>query len=126
MFSRGLERLREAGIRLITLTNGSARTARRLLERAGAAGLVEENLSVEAVGRWKPGRDSYLYAAARCGVSPHEVMVAAVHPWDVDGAKRARLAACWINRSGAPYPEPFTAPDLICRDFVALAGSLAG
>lgn len=117
----GLERLHANGIRLVTLTNGSAASTRSLLERGGVVQLVEQILSVETVRRWKPSPDPYRDAAVSCGVAPDQMMLAAVHPWDVDGALRAGLRGCWINRSGAAYPTIFRKPDLACRDFVELA-----
>lgn len=121
----GLERMHASGIRSITLTNGSAESSRALLERGGAAGFVEQRLSVEAVGRWKPAPEPYLYAAQRCRVRPEQMMLVAVHPWDVDGARRAGLTTCWINRADSAYPEPFRPGDLECRDFIELADALA-
>ncbi|MGH2877503.1 MAG: haloacid dehalogenase type II [Solirubrobacteraceae bacterium] len=120
----GLEQLHAAGMRLVTLTNGSVASTRSLLERGGAAGLVEQLLSVEGVRRWKPSPEPYRDAAASCGVAPERVMLVAVHPWDVDGALRAGLRACWIDRSGAPYPTIFREPELTCRDFAELATAL--
>ena len=49
-----LRLLRDAGVRVVTLTNGGADWIRRLLERANLDSYVEQNLSVEAVRRWKP------------------------------------------------------------------------
>jgi 2-haloacid dehalogenase len=116
-----LARLHQDGVRIMTLTNRSRSNAIALLERAGVAKLVEENMSVDEVGRWKPARAAYHYAAARCGVEPAEVMMIAVHPWDIDGAKRAGLAGAWINRRQLPYPSPLREPDLSAPDLVALA-----
>lgn len=62
--------------------------------------------------------------AERCGVPLSDAMLAAVHPWDVDGAKRAGLTAAWINRDGATYPAHLTEPDLTCSGFDTLAGAL--
>jgi 2-haloacid dehalogenase len=119
-----LERLHQDGVRIMTLTNGSRSNAIALLERAGLAKLVEENLSVDEVGRWKPVRAAYHYAAARCGVEPAEIMMIAVHPWDVDGAKRAGLAGAWINRRQLPYPPLLQEPDITAPSLVALAHEL--
>jgi 2-haloacid dehalogenase len=65
-----LELLADRGIRVVTLTNGARATTAALLERAGVDHLVEENLSVDEVGRWKPARQAYHYAVARCHVDP--------------------------------------------------------
>lgn len=120
----GLQRAHRAGVRLVSLSNGSLATSRRLLERGGVAGLLERCLSAEQVGRWKPAPEPYRFAAEQCGVPPGQVMLAAVHPWDIDGAKRAGLAAAWINRDGSPYPRQLLAPDLTCRDFGELAEAI--
>lgn len=120
----GMERLRAAGVRLVALTNGAAQNTQLLLERAGVAGFLERCISVDEVGRWKPARETYQRVTERCGVSPGDVMLVAVHPWDIDGAKRAGLAAGWIDRRGAPYPEPMRKPDVTGRDLVALADEL--
>lgn len=121
----GLERLHAAGMRLVALSNGRRSSVEQLLQRGGVLGLVEECLSVEEVRRWKPAPEPYRYAVERCGVAPEQMMLVAAHPWDTDGAKRAGLAAGWINRSGAPYPDPLRPPDLSCKDFGELADALA-
>jgi 2-haloacid dehalogenase len=116
-----LERLRASDIRVATLTNGSRSTAIALLERADLAELVEDNLSVEEVGRWKPARAAYHYAATQCGVEPAQIMMVAAHPWDIDGAKRAGLAGAWVNRNQLPYPRPLLEPDLSAPSLVSIA-----
>jgi 2-haloacid dehalogenase len=120
-----LELLADRGIRVVTLTNGSRATTKALLERAGVAHLVEENLSVDEVGRWKPARQAYHYAVARCGVEPAQATLVAVHPWDVDGAMRAGLRGAWIDRRGLPYPLAFREPDVSAPDLVTFARRLA-
>ncbi|MDZ7910693.1 MAG: haloacid dehalogenase type II [Rhodococcus sp. (in: high G+C Gram-positive bacteria)] len=108
----GIRALAALDIRLITLSNGAVGVAHTLLEGAGVLEHVEILLSVEDAGAWKPAAQSYRYALDRCGVEPHEAMLVAVHPWDVDGAHRAGLSTTWINRTGTIYPQHFTAPDL--------------
>jgi 2-haloacid dehalogenase len=103
----GLAALRDAGLRLVTLTNGSVQNSEALLERAGVRQHFQQLLSVEDADVWKPARASYDYAASECGVPVSALMLVAVHPWDIDGAARAGLQTAWINRSGAPYP-PYT------------------
>jgi len=62
----GLRTLVEAGVRVVTLSNGAARVAESLLERAGLRDLVERCLSVSDAGRWKPAPEAYAYAARHC------------------------------------------------------------
>jgi 2-haloacid dehalogenase len=121
----GVKALRTAGMRVIALTNGLADSASAVLERGGVARLLDAVLSVDAVQRWKPAREPYLYAARSCGVAPDAMMLAAVHPWDVHGAQRAGLRGAWVNRDGRAYPPALGAPDLQARDFVELAALLS-
>jgi 2-haloacid dehalogenase len=82
----GLSALAELGIRLVTLSNGSASIAQRLLSSAGLDSHFEGFLSVEGAGIWKPASAAYAYALAECGVEPADAMRVAAHPWDTDGA----------------------------------------
>lgn len=106
----GVRALRAAGHRLATLSNGSAGVAEQLLERAGLRDQFEALLSVEDAGAWKPARRAYEHAARQCGVAVDELMLVAVHPWDIDGASRAGLLTAWIDRHGVPYPSCFATP----------------
>ena len=120
----GIRALSDLGIRLVTLSNGSATVADTLLQGAGLRDRFERLLSVEDAGVWKPAGGAYAYALAECGVEPVDALLVAVHPWDTDGAKRAGLAAGWVNRSGARYPAYFTAPDLEVASLTGLAHAL--
>lgn len=120
----GLRRLREQDIRLVTLSNGAAAVAQRLLEQAGVRELVEQVLSVEDAGAWKPAAAAYSYALDRCGVSADDAMLVAVHPWDTDGAARAGLRTAWVDRAGSSYPAYFTAPTVRATSLVDLAHQL--
>ena len=113
--------MHDLGIRLVTLSNGSASVAEALLERAAIRGHFERLLSVEDAGRWKPAPRAYAYALDECGVAPKDAMLVAVHPWDIDGACRAGLRTAWLNRSDARYPAYFRKPDLQPTSLVALA-----
>lgn len=120
----GIRALHDLGIRLVTLSNGSASVARRLLDDAGLVEYVEDCLSVEDAGVWKPGAGAYAYALGRCGVEPGEAMLVAVHPWDTDGAQRSGLRGAWVNRGEAPFPGYFLPPDLEVGSLVDLAARL--
>jgi 2-haloacid dehalogenase len=121
---QGVQALGELGIRLVTLSNGSATVADTLLQQAGVRDRFERLLTVEDAGAWKPARDAYAYALGECGVEPTDAMLVAVHPWDIDGAGRAGLATAWVDRSGRRYPSYFSAPDLEVASLTALAEAL--
>ena len=117
----GMRVLVDGGVRLVTLTNGSAALAATLFRNAGLDDLVEQRLTVDDAGRWKPHPRSYAHAVERCGVPAESMCMVAVHPWDTDGAKRAGLRSAWLDRGGAPYPGVFLAPDVTAADLPALA-----
>lgn len=120
----GLRELHAAGVRIITLSNGSSRVAESLLERGGVRDLVEQCLSVSDTGRWKPAPEAYAHAADRCAVETGELMLIAVHPWDIDGALRAGLRAGWLSRDDAPYPPYLRRPEATARTLSELAAVL--
>lgn len=119
-----LRLLHEAGVPAATLTNSSAEVVHELVERAGLAGYLRENLSVEQVGRWKPAPQPYQAAATRLGVEPSRLALVAAHPWDCAGAQAAALRSAWVNRSGAAWPRVFPAPTVAGRDLPGVLTAL--
>ena len=120
----GIRALGGLGIRMVTLSNGSASVAEALLERAGIRAYFERLLTVEDAGRWKPAPEAYAYALHQGGVDARDAMLVAVHPWDIDGASRAGLASAWVNRDGRPYPAYFRGPDIRAASSSDLAEQL--
>ena len=120
----GLRRLHDLGLRLVTLTNGAAAMSEPMFADAGVLDLLEHRLDVEAPGRWKPHPAAYQYAAEVCGTTVDRMALVAVHPWDIDGARRAGLQGFYLDRRGTPYPEAFLPPDLRVPDLNALADAL--
>jgi 2-haloacid dehalogenase len=120
----GVRLLHQAGLRLVTLTNGSAALADRLLAKAGIRGEFERLLSVDDADAWKPARAAYAHAARECAISMDQMLLVAVHPWDIHGAHRAGMRTGWITRRDSPYPRYFCAPDLQAPDLMALAGQI--
>lgn len=100
----GVAALRAAGLRLVTLSNGSTGVAERLLGDHGLRGEFEAVLSVEDAGIWKPAPAAYEYALRTCGITASEAVMVAVHPWDLHGAARVGMATAWLDRAGEPWP----------------------
>jgi 2-haloacid dehalogenase len=117
----GVRLLRQHGLRLVTLTNGSAGVAGRLLTNAGIRGDFEQLLSVDDADAWKPAPAAYAYAARACSAGIEHMLVVAVHPWDIHGAHQAGMRTGWISRQETPYPDYFSASDLRAPDLGTLA-----
>jgi 2-haloacid dehalogenase len=122
----GIRELRAAGFRLVTLSNGSAQVAQNLLAAAGIRDEFEALLSAEDAGSWKPARSAYEYAARSCAVALSEMLLVAVHPWDINGAARAQMSTAWVNRRGVPYPDYFAEPTHTVVSLTELVTALTG
>lgn len=117
----GLERLRKAGFRLVTLTNSAPAVVDEQLASAGLADLFERSFSVDAVKRFKPAPEPYQYVARELGVSTGGLRLVAAHAWDVAGALRAGCAAAFIGRPGKVVYPLGPQPDIVAPDLIAAA-----
>jgi 2-haloacid dehalogenase len=120
----GVRALRAAGLRLVTLTNGATSVAAGLFDRAQIRDDFEALLSVDDAPAWKPARAAYEYAAHIAGTRPSNMLLIAVHPWDIDGAARAGMQTGWLRRTGSSYPAYFTPPTYSARSLIDLAAQL--
>lgn len=116
-----LYRLREAGVRLASLTNSTQRVAEAQLGNAGIIDMFEQVLSADTVRRLKPAPEPYRMAAERLGVGVGEVRLVAAHAWDVAGALRAGCAAAFVARPGAVLDPLVERPDVVGADLDEVA-----
>jgi 2-haloacid dehalogenase len=119
-----MRRARDAGVQVITLTNGSARTTRALLERAAVHGYVQRVLSVDDIQRWKPAPEIYHHAARTCQTEPEQVALVAAHSWDTHGAHQAGLVTGWVSRLEGVFPDVFARPDVTGDDLLEVVNAL--
>jgi len=119
-----LGRLRDAGVRLATLTNSTQEVAEAQLANAGLTDLFEQILSADSVRRLKPAPEPYRMAAERLGVDCSEVRLIAAHAWDVAGALRAGCAAAFVARPGQVLDPLVPRPDIIGADLDEVADNI--
>jgi 2-haloacid dehalogenase len=119
-----LRRLAEAGVRAVTLSQGSPGVAEAGLERGGLSALVERSMSSETIRTWKPAREVYLWAAGACEVAPDRLALVAAHGWDVQGAQGAGLTGAWFPRSERVYPEIYDAAHVRADDLLSAVEAL--
>lgn len=114
-----LTKLRDAGIRLVTLTNSASMPSPSPLEKADIGCFFERNFSVEVVRKFKPAPETYQFVAEEMGAEPGEMVLVACHLWDTIGAQTSGCRGAFIARPGnailqaenVPVPD-FFAPDL--------------
>lgn len=124
----GLRLLKEAGFRLMTLTNSPPDKDGSPLERAGLAQFFEHQFSVDSVGRFKPAPEVYHLVAERLNVPPSAICLVAAHTWDTLGAQSVGFYAGLITRTGnAPLPiHGLPQPQVVAPDLVRLARRMIG
>lgn len=120
----GVGALAGAGVRLVTLSNGSADVAERLLARAGIRDAFAHVLSVDDAGVWKPAPGAYAHAARVCEAALADMTMVAVHPWDVDGAGRAGMQTAWLARADVAFPAYLRLPDIQAQTITELVAAL--
>jgi len=111
-----LTRLRDAGFRLVTLTNSASASSPTPLERAGLGGFFERSFSVETVRKFKPAPETYHHVAEGMGVEASDLCLVACHLWDTIGAQAAGCRGALITR---PYNANLPAADVLIPDLTA-------
>ncbi len=119
-----LGRLRNAGIRLATLTNSTQQVADAQLDNSGLREYFDQVLSADAVKRLKPAPEPYRMAAESLGVEIGQVRLVAAHAWDVAGALQAGCAAAFVARPGIVLNPLFERPDVVGTDLREVADGI--
>jgi 2-haloacid dehalogenase len=116
-----LERLRDAGFRLVTLTNSAPGPGKAVLEQAGLHTYFDRQFSVDAVKRFKPAPEVYRMVSDELNVEPRALRLVAAHTWDILGAQSAGWAGALVRRPGnAPLPLG-EQPDIVEPDLLSTA-----
>ena len=116
-----LSRLREASIRLATLTNSTRQVAEAQMENSGLRDYFEQILSADDVRRLKPAPEPYRMAAESLGVEVEGIRLVAAHAWDVAGALRVGCAAAFVARPGMVLDPLVKRPDVVGADLREVA-----
>jgi len=107
----GLRRLRESGVRVITIANFSPVMLRSNAESAGMLGLFDSLVSTDANHTYKPDPRAYQLGIDRLRLAKREVVFAAFGGWDAAGAKAFGYPTVWVNRFNQPLEELGVRPD---------------
>ena len=125
--AEGLQRLRAAGFRMVTLTNSPPTPGGRSpLENAGLDRFFERQFNVEAVRAYKPSQAVYRMVAKELDVPTAACCMVAAHIWDTIGGQSAGMAGALVTRPGnAVLPVPgVPQPNAVAADLPSLATQL--
>jgi 2-haloacid dehalogenase len=119
-----LKKLSEAGVSVGCLTVNSPEKTRSFLEGAGLYEFVDQIVTAQDAGVWKPHPDIYRFAAKHLDTPIERLALVAVHAWDCHGAKRAGALAGWCARLEYEPGDVFLPADVTGRDLVEVADKL--
>ncbi|KAB2867915.1 MAG: haloacid dehalogenase type II [Bauldia sp.] len=114
-----LGRLKTAGVRTAILSNGTPQMLAAAVAAAGLAALVDQTISVEEVGVFKPHPRVYQRAVDRLGVPAARISFQSSNAWDIHAASAFGMRTVWCNRTGQPRERLPGAPD---HEVATLAG----
>jgi 2-haloacid dehalogenase len=106
----GLETLKRKDVRLAILSNGEPGMLRAAAQHAGILPLLDEVISAEEVGTFKPSPLVYELASARMSVPAGEIGFVSSNSWDIAGAGSAGLTTFWVQRGGTDTAEELGFP----------------
>ncbi len=111
-----LRRLKEAGATTAILSNGSHGMLSTAVTSAGIGDLLDDVLSVETIGVFKPDPRVYAIVDHRFGTSPRAVRFVSSNGWDVAGAALHGFRTVWVNRRSEPVERLPARPELVAPD----------
>ena len=112
-----LRALKDRGLTLAILSNGTEAMLHSAIASAGIGDTLDDVLSVDTIGVYKPDAAVYDLVEERLGILPGQTLFVSSNGWDVASAAAYGFRTLWVNRAGAPrdrlpvYPDR-QAPDL--------------
>jgi 2-haloacid dehalogenase len=119
-----LDSLGEAGHTCVVLSNGNPEMLETLAENAGLTPHLDDIVSADEVGTFKPGPAVYVNAARRVDREVGACRLVSSNAWDVAGASNAGMGTAWVNRKREPRERLGEAADLEVSTLPALADAL--
>ena len=92
--------LRAGGKATAILSNGAPRMLEAAVGSAGLTELLDEVLSIETIGIYKPDRRVYQLAVDELDVAAGRICFVSTNAWDASGAAHFGFKVAWLNRFG--------------------------
>ena len=120
-----LRALKAAGMNTAILSNGSPDMLQGAVQSASLTDVLDDVLSVESVGVFKPAPQVYDMVLQRFGVAKHHVLFVSSNGWDAAAAASYGFVTAWVNRAGLPVDRLPGQPNYVLQDLSAIP-TLAG
>lgn len=115
-----LSQLKQMGMNTAILSNGSPDMLSGAVSSAGIDALLDDVLSVESVGVFKPHESVYALVEQRFGCARDEVLFVSSNGWDAGCATGYGFTTAWVNRMDAPVDRLPWRPAHILADLSTL------
>jgi 2-haloacid dehalogenase len=109
--ANALQMLRNAGMRIITVTNFTPTMLRANADHAGLTGYFDAFVSTDVLRLYKPDPRAYELGVNQLHLDKHDILFAAFGGWDAAGAKSFGYPTFWVNRLNQPFEELGVRPD---------------
>ncbi|WP_170351782.1 haloacid dehalogenase type II [Ruegeria atlantica] len=120
-----LTALKEGGLNTAILSNGSPPMLDGAVQSAGIGGVLDDVLSVESVGVFKPHSSVYDLVQQRFDCARNEVLFVSSNGWDAAGASGYGFVTAWVNRADEPMDRLPWTPAHVLSDLTTIP-QLAG
>lgn len=117
--------LKHAGLNTAILSNGSPDMLSGAVSSAGLDAVLDDVLSVEDVGIFKPHASVYDLVQKRFGGEKSEILFVSSNGWDAAAAAGYGFTTAWVNRAGEPMDRLPAEPQHVLRDLTTIP-DLAG
>ena len=112
--------LQHAGLNTAILSNGSPAMLDGAVQSAGLGALLDDVLSVESVGVFKPHKSVYDLVGKRFGCANEEVLFVSSNGWDAAASAGYGFQTVWVNRAGEPMDRLPWTPSNVLKDLTTI------
>ena len=114
--SDALHRLKDAGIPLAIISNGSHKSIAQVVNHSAMGWAFDELISVEDVQVFKPHPKVYELAERRMGHGREHILFVSANGWDASAASLFGFPTCWVKRQLGPFDVLGAMPTVATED----------
>ncbi|MBV7408613.1 haloacid dehalogenase type II [Maritimibacter sp. DP1N21-5] len=115
-----LAALKSSGLNVAILSNGSPDMLQGAVDSAGIGEFLDDILSVESVGIFKPAAPVYDIVTKRFNCPRDAVLFVSSNGWDASGAAGFGFFTAWVNRAGEPMDRLGHPPHEMITDLTSI------
>ncbi len=112
--------LKANGLNTGILSNGSPDMLDGAVKSAGLEAVLDDVLSVQSVGIFKPDAKVYDLVQARFGGDKSDVLFVSSNGWDAAAAAGYGFTTVWVNRAGEPMDRLPAKPSHVLTDLTTI------